>query len=196
MENLTLKQKKVFDFIQQRIVQDSFAPTIREIAHQFKFSSTGTVRDYLKALVKKGYIEIDSNKSRAIELKFKPRIPILGRVAAGSPILAQEDILGYLDFNEFSALSKKDIFALRVKGDSMIGKGIMDSDTVIVQKVSHAQNGDVVVALLQDEATVKTFLKKNNKIFLVPANKKYKPIVCNEETSIIGKVIGVLRKYV
>ena len=193
---LTSKQKKVLRFIYESIKVKQLPPTIREIAGKFGFSSTGTVRDYLKALTQKGYIKVSSHKSRAIELIKESlfSVPILGRVQAGLPTLAVEEIEGYLDLDSI-VFSDESTFALRVKGDSMIGTGIMPNDLVLVRRQSVAQTGETVVALIEDEATVK-LLKRNGKdFFLEAANPKYKPIKINEDVSIIGKVISVIRKF-
>jgi repressor LexA len=170
---------------------------VREIGEKFKFSSTGTVRDYLRALTRKGYIKLSERKSRGIELirSLTQGIPILGRVAAGEPNLAVEDIEGYIDLEEFQPHLASDVFALRVKGDSMIDAGIHEGDLVIVKRQGTALTGQIVVALINsDEATVKYIKQKDGKIYLQPANAKYKPIFA--EFTIIGKVIAVFRKYV
>ena len=193
---MSSKQKEVLAFIREKIREDSLPPTIREIARYFKFSSTGTVRDYLHALVRKGYLRLKKQKARAIELSESiSGIPVLGKITAGSPQIAQEDIVGYLDLDKL-VNPDEDLFALRVKGDSMLDAGIMEGDTVVVRKQPKAENGDIVVALMMDEATVKYFKKDNKGFFLCPANKKYKPIAFTESMVILGKVIAVLRKYV
>ena len=195
-ESLSKRQKSVLEFIRRRIIQDNLPPTIREIAGYFKFSSTGTVRDHLNALARKGYIRIGRQKARSIELvRGMFGIPVLGRIAAGSPQQAQEDIEGYLDPAEFFN-PDENLFALRVKGDSMIEAGILEGDTVIVRKQSRADDGDIVVALIADEATVKFFKKNGKRFFLAPANKKYKAFLLSENSLILGKVIRILRKYV
>lgn len=194
-ENLTTKQRQVLKFIYEAIKHNQLPPTIREIASYFKFSSTGTVRDYLNALVKKGYLKIARNKSRAIELVKEAvfSIPILGHVRAGLPSLAIEEIEGYLDLSSL-IFSDNNTFALRVKGDSMIEAGILPDDLVLVKKQSMAQTGETIVALVGEEATVKYLRKKGNKFYLEPANPQYEPIEVNEHISIIGKVISVVRK--
>jgi repressor LexA len=192
---LTEKQAKVLEFIKRKISLDKQPPTIREIAAHFKFSSTGTVRDYLESLQKKGFIKIHRLKARAIELKKELlQIPILGTVPAGKPALAQEYIEGYIDLHALMGYDNS-TFALRVKGNSMEQKGIMEGDVVIVHK-QQVEEGDIVVALIQDEATVKVFKKHKDSYWLEPANTQYQPILCTEETKIIGKVIGVWRNYV
>lgn len=203
MAELTPKQKKVLDFIKNS-VRKNLPPTIREIAKEMGFSSTGTVRDYLKSLEKKGYLKRLNNKSRAIELlKDNPnhpnearQIPIIATIAAGKPELAYEDIQGYIDPNNLflGRLSQSDIFALKVKGESMVEAGIMESDIAIIKKQETAENNDIIAALLENnEVTLKRLKKKNNKIFLEPANKNYEPIY--KDFTVIGKLITILRKY-
>ncbi|MDD3374590.1 MAG: transcriptional repressor LexA [Candidatus Omnitrophica bacterium] len=195
VKNLTGKQKNVLRFIFNQIRNEKIPPTIREIAQEFGFSSTGTVRDYLKALVDKGYIRVNEGKARAIELvKEAFRVPILGVVAAGNPTLAVEDIEGYVDLDDVY-FSDSDIFALRVKGDSMIEAGIMPDDLVMVRRQSVAQVGEIVVALIGEEATVKRLSKIGTHYFLVPANPKYQPISVTAETTIMGKVMTSIRRY-
>jgi len=195
-EKLTDKQRDVLKFIYDRIKTDHLPPTIREIAAHFDFSSTGTVRDYLQALTQKGFIRVSANKSRAIELVREAlfSFPILGKVAAGLPTMAVEEIEGYLNMDSL-VFSDEDTFALRVKGDSMILAGIMPDDLVLVRRQNMAQSGDTVVALIQDEATVKYLKKDTSSYFLEPANPKYEPIPVNEDVAIIGKVISVIRRF-
>ena len=197
MENLTEKQKKVLEFIRER-VREELPPTIREIAAKLGFSSTGTVRDYLEALEKKGYLRRTSNKSRAIELlKDSPhKIPVIASITAGKPDLAYEDIQGYIDTNDLflGRLAQSDCFALRVKGDSMVEAGIMEGDFAIMKKQASADNGDVVAALLDNnEVTLKRLRQRRAKFFLEPANKNYQPIY--KAFTVIGKLITVIRKY-
>ncbi len=193
---LTSKQRDVLKFIYQSIRADNRPPTIREIAGHFGFSSTGTVRDHLSALVEKGYIKISANKSRAIELVREAlfSFPILGRVQAGLPTMAVEEIEGYLKLDSL-VFSDDDTFALRVKGDSMINAGIMPDDLVLVRRQNIAQTGETIVALIQDEATVKNLGRRGNDYYLEPANPKYTPIRVDEQVSIIGKVISVVRRF-
>lgn len=193
---LTHKQQKVFGFICQRI-SENMPPTIREIAEELNFSSTGTVRDYLMTLERKGYLKLTDYKSRGIELTkdIFNKIPILASIAAGKPSLAHEDNQGYIEVNNI--LPKEDrgkVFALKVKGESMIEAGILDGDTAIIRKQEIAHNGDIIAALLENnEVTLKRFRQKNNTFFLEAANKNYKPIYKN--FSIIGKLISIIRKY-
>ncbi len=190
---LTPKQKKVFEFIKKRINKNT-PPTIREIANHMGFSSTGTVRDYLKALENKGYLKRKEGLSRSIELLKGGirKIPILASITAGGPDLAYEDIEGYVDLDEL--LTGADIFALRVRGDSMIEAGIKEGDIALIRKQSTAYKGEIVAALLDNnEATLKRLERKDGTIFLEPANKNYPPIF--KEFSIIGKLITIIRKY-
>ncbi len=196
MRELSVKQRAILGFIRDTINRNNPAPTIREIAARFGFSSTGTVRDHLAALNRKGYLKLTRHKARAIELTREAlRIPIIGRVAAGSPQLAVEDIEGYIELSEFNN-PDGNLFALRIKGDSMVDAGILEGDMVIVQRQARAANGDIVVALMGDEATVKALRIREKTIFLCPRNKRYKDIPCTESTVIIGKVISVVRRYV
>ena len=194
--NLTEKQKQVLKFIYKKIKTSNLPPTIREIAGHFGFSSTGTVRDYLKALANKGYIRVLANKSRAIELIKENlfSIPILGRVQAGLPSLAVEEIEGYLDLDSL-VFSDDSTFALRVRGDSMINAGIFPDDLVLVRRQQIAQTGETVVAMIGEDATVKNLRKRGHQYYLEPANPKYEPILMNEDVSIIGKVISVVRRF-
>ncbi|HNX82125.1 MAG TPA: transcriptional repressor LexA [Candidatus Omnitrophota bacterium] len=195
METLTEKQQKVLNFIKARIIEN-MPPTIREIAQELRFSSTGTVRDYLEALEQKGYLKRGTNRSRGIELVPELlRIPIIGRIAAGRGTLAYEEIEGYVDPDDLylGRMSMNDVFALRVKGDSMIEAGIMDGDIAIVKKQPTANNGDIIAALLDDnEVTLKRF-RKGTTTYLEPANALYPPIY--EEFTVAGKVLSIIRKY-
>ncbi|MFH0754589.1 MAG: transcriptional repressor LexA [Candidatus Omnitrophota bacterium] len=195
-EPLTEKQRNVLKFIHERIRGHQLPPTIREIGEKFGFSSTGTVRDYLNALVSKGYIRLREGKSRAIELVKEAlfQVPVLGRVQAGMPVYAAEDLLGYLNLDQF-AFPGPDVFALRVRGESMRDAGIMEGDFVLVRKQDHAQAGDMVVALIGEDATVKRLARRDNMYFLDPANSSFSPIAMTSEASIIGKVVQVVRDY-
>ena len=195
-KKLTPKQKQVLKFIYDAIKTNNIPPTVREIAYHFHFSSTGTVRDYLKALVNKGYIKITANKSRAIELVREAlfSVPILGRVQAGLPNLAVEEIEGYLNLDSL-VFSDDSTFALRVRGDSMIEAGIMPDDLVLVKKQEVAQTGEIIVALVEDEATVKNLRRRGKDYYLEPANANYAPILVDQRVSIIGKVISVIRRF-
>ena len=193
---LTSKQQKVFDFIREQ-TRRNIPPTIREIAEELGFSSTGTVRDYLTALQKKGYLKRTSHKSRAIELlKNSFKIPVIATITAGKPDLAYEDIQGYIDTNDLflGRLAQDDVFALRVKGDSMVEAGIREGDFAVMKKQASANNGDIVAALLEyNEVTLKRLRHRSGKFFLEPANKDYQSIY--KDFSIIGKLITIIRKY-
>lgn len=196
LKDLTDKQRSVLKFIYGRIRHQNSAPTIREIAEEFGFSSTGTVRDYLEALVKKGYIKLTKGKSRAIELVKEAlfSIPILGKVQAGLPTLAVEEIEGYLNLDSI-VFSDQSTFALKVQGDSMIDAGIMPNDLVLVRKQNVAQTGETIVAIIEEEATVKKLEKRGKNFFLDPANRNFQPILVDDRVSIIGKVISVIRRF-
>ncbi len=200
-EPLTARQKQVLDFIRRRIIFDRISPTVREVAGFFGFSSTGTVRDHLLALSRKGYLKLNKNKARALELVQESQsLPIVGMVACGKPEFAQEDIEGYLEPDKIFK-DRADLFCLRAKGESMSGAGIIDGDLLVVRRQPQAQIGDIVVALDGDEATVK-FLRRlpgsgrNSKYYLEPANKKYRNLAVRESTLILGRVISVIRNYV
>ena len=193
-ENLTSKQKQVLDFILERVHTVGSPPTIREIAQHFDFSSTGSPRVHLKALARKGYLRLNSRVARGIEVLARAiGIPIVGRVKAGGPELAVEDVEDYLDLSRVFP-REETIFALRVRGDSMIGVGIMDGDLAIVNRQPSAGEGEIVVALIEEEATVKRFFKEPRGVRLEPANPAYEPIV-SKDAVIVGKVIGVVRGY-
>ena len=193
MKELTVKQKRVLEFIMDR-VHENMPPTIREIAMHMGFKSTGTVRDYLKALENKGYLKRTDNLARSIELlrDTLKKIPILGSIPAGGPDLAYEDIEGYVELDDVLA-GQPDLFALKVKGDSMVDAGILDGDIAIIRKQSSAYKGDVVAALIGDEATLKRLRYTGKSAYLEAANKNYPPIF--EDFSIIGKLITIVRKY-
>ena len=208
-EELTDRQQEILDFIQQYAAANGFPPTYREIGKHFNISSTFGVKRHIDALVKKGHLTNESKTSRTLSIidegLNKSRqvldnivgLPIVGRVAAGYPLLAEENIEGNMMIDSSLLSSKIGCFGLKVRGDSMINAGILENDLVIVSPQKEAINGDIVVALLHDEATMKKFEIRENKIYLVPENEKYKPIEVDnvEEFSIIGKVIGVFRTY-
>lgn len=208
-EELTDRQQEILDFIQQYTFANGFPPTYREIGKHFNISSTFGVKRHIDALVKKGYLTNESKTSRTLSIidegLNKSRqvldniigLPIVGRVAAGYPLLAEENIEGNMMIDSSLLNSKSGCFGLKVRGDSMINAGILENDLVIISPQKEAINGDIVVALLHDEATMKKFEIRENKIYLVPENEKYKPIEVDnvEEFSIIGKVIGVFRTY-
>ncbi len=206
---LTERQKEILDFIQQYAVVKGFPPSFREIGKQFGIASTFGVKRHIDALVKKGYLSNESKTSRTIavlgEHANKPKhhsdnlveLPVVGRVAAGQPILAEENIEGNFMVDSNMLNSRNNCFGLKVRGDSMINAGIFENDLVIISPRQEVSNGDIVVALLRDEATMKRFFKQGNKVTLIPENEKYLPIEVEdiEEFSIIGKVVGVFRTY-
>jgi repressor LexA len=210
-DKLTDRQEEILLFIKQFTLESGYPPTLREIGKHFQISSTFGVKRHLEALVKKGFINIESNASRGISFIRKNaddfiersikdddtfiKIPIIGRVAAGLPISAVENLEGSLVVDPSFLKRAEDAFALRVKGDSMINAGINDKDLVIVSPKEQAKNGDIVVAMLNDEATVKKFEFLNNKIRLIAENNSYLPIEIKKEDDfkLIGKVKGVVR---
>lgn len=185
---------KVFEYIKDIAERYGYPPTLREIAKGVGLKSTWTVRYHLKKLVQIGYIKLRKGVSRGIEIsKLNTGIPILGRISAGRPEEAIENADEYItDIKEF--FDAKDTFALRIKGDSMEGAGIFEGDIVIVKRQNTAHNGDIVVALLENEATVKKFYLTEKGTKLVPANPKYSPII-SKDIKILGRVTGVIRKY-
>jgi repressor LexA len=201
VKELTKRQRDVLDFITEMIQKKGFPPTIREIGSKFKITSTNGVRAILSALTQKGYIRRKPLVSRGIELQTPSRasfvaIPLLGRIAAGLPILAVENIEGSMAVDR-SFLPGGDIFSLKVVGDSMKDSGIFDGDYVLAKMQPTADKGDVVVAVIGEEATVKRYFPENNRIRLVPANPVFEPIIVDRkspEFRIAGKVIGLLRK--
>jgi len=196
---LTQRQREVFEFIREYCRTENRPPTVREIADHFGFASPKAVTDHLNALERKGYIVRRNRKARNIELpeEFAPQgIPIAGRIAAGSPALAVEDIEGSVSLGELFDLSPG-TFALRVQGDSMQGAGILDGDYVVVQGDGRVRNGAIGVALLGDEATVKRVFFEGKNVRLKPENDDYEEIVVNESSpdfQICGPVCGVIRR--
>lgn len=205
-EEITDRQKEILDFIQDYVDFNGYPPTYREIGKQFNIASTFGVKRHIDALVKKGFLNNTNNSSRTLSLVVNNNpiqkgpvveIPVVGRVAAGQPILAQENIEGTFSIDKSFLGSHNQCFGLKVRGDSMINAGILEGDLVIIQPQKEAVNGEIVVALIGDEATMKRYVVEENKIFLVPENEKYEAIVIenDEDFSIIGKVIGVFRSY-
>ena len=205
METLTPKQQKIYDFIQTFTAEHGYPPSVREIGAAMGLKSPSTVHFHLKGLEEAGMIIKAEGKTRAITLPAAPRrtvaeeanarmnrIPVVGNVAAGSPILAEECIEDYLTFDT-QGLSGEH-FALRVRGESMIGVGILPDDLVVVHRQQEAHSGEIVVALFEDEATVKTLSQKNGQTWLLPANPDYQPID-GTHAQIIGKVVALLRRY-
>ncbi len=206
---LTERQESIYQFIKEFIDFNSYPPTYREIGTQFGIASTFGVKRHIDALIKKGFLNIGENSSRTLSLtnnfddNSKPinsdtiEIPIIGRVAAGQPILAEENIEGTFNIQASLINGKADCFALKVKGDSMINAGIFEGDVVIINPQKDANNGEIIVAMIDNEATLKRFNRNNGNILLMPENDKYTPIAINKSDnfSIVGKALGVFRWY-
>ncbi|MEW6046376.1 MAG: transcriptional repressor LexA [Bacillota bacterium] len=199
-KELTPRQRQILDYIKRTVRTRGYPPSVREIGEAVGLSSSSTVHGHLARLEEKGYLRRDPTKPRAIELledrqiirKEMINVPVLGRVPAGQPLLALQNIEDFfplpVDFTEY-----EDVFMLRVRGDSMKNAGILDGDYVVVRSQPSARNGEIVVALVDDEATVKRFYREHDHIRLQPENPRYKPIL-TQNVQILGKVIGVLRK--
>ena len=200
--NITAKQKEILEYIKEEILKRGYPPAVREICEAVHLKSTSSVHSHLETLEKNGYIRRDPTKPRAIEIcddSFQMvrtemvSLPVVGQVAAGQPILAQQNIDNYFPVPaEF--VPKGESFILRVKGDSMMNVGIFNGDQIFVQCCSTARNGDIVVALVDDSATVKTFYKENGYIRLQPENDSMDPIIV-DDCQILGKVFGVFRIF-
>ena len=194
------KEQKIYEYIRSQIALYGYPPSVREICAAVDLSSPSTVHGYLKKLEEKGLILRDGAKKRAMRLpeREEPQeevafVPVVGTVAAGTPILATENITDAFPF-PMRFVGNKELFMLKVKGESMINAGILDGDFVICERRETARNGEQVVALIDDSATVKTFYKENGHIRLQPENDALKPIIVNE-AMILGVVTGVFRKY-
>lgn len=213
MEELTDRQKEILRFIARTTEERGFPPTIREIGGEFAIRSTNGVNDHLKALERKGYLSRGEQKSRALVPTASGRmllgigasksraieVPVLGRVAAGLPLLAEENLDDTLQIDPgVLPQSGRDVFALKVKGESMIGDGILDGDLVFVRRQPTARSGEMVVALIEGEATVKRFFPESGRIRLQPSNPTMEPIFVAasqaKDTAILGVVVGVFRK--
>lgn len=199
---LSDKQREILEYIKSQILERGFPPAVREICEAVHLKSTSSVHSHLETLEKNGYIRRDPTKPRAIEIldddfnlsrREMVNVPIIGQVAAGEPILAQQNIEDYFPFPA-EQMPNHQTFLLRVKGESMINAGILNGDLVLVEQVPTASNGDMVVALIEDGATVKTFYKEEGIIRLQPENDTMDPIIVKDVT-ILGKVIGVMRFF-
>ena len=199
---ITDKQLQILEYIKSEILAKGYPPAVRDICQAVDLKSTSSVHAHLETLEKNGYIRRDPTKPRAIEIldedfnlgrREVTNIPLVGKVAAGQPILAQQNIENYFPFPVEMAPNAQ-CFALKVQGESMINVGINDGDYVFVQETGSARNGDLVVALVDDSATVKTFYKEKNHIRLQPENDDMEPIIV-KDCKIIGKVFGVFRLY-
>lgn len=198
MKELTPRQRNILAFLVKFIKKQGYPPTVREIGEHFGFLWPAA-RGHLRALEKKGFIRINQLKSRGIEIKGITetqgfRLPVIGKVAAGKPILAVEDIESHILIDK-TLFKTENAFSLKIKGESMIDAGIHDGDYVIVQPQTSIESGEIAVALIGDEATVKKIYIKKTQIILKPENKDMKPVTYNPENiKIIGRVIGVIRK--
>ena len=197
---ISAKQQEILEYIKESILNKGYPPAVREICEAVHLSSTSSVHSHLETLEKNGYIRRDPTKPRTIEIcddsfqmmrREMTSIPVIGRVAAGQPILATENIEGYFPL-PVDYVPNADTFILKVKGESMINAGIFDGDIIFVEKTNNVRNGDTVVALIDDSATVKTFYKEAGHIRLQPENDSMEPIIV-ENCEIIGKVFGVFR---
>lgn len=199
---ITEKQREILEYMKKEILNRGYPPTVRDICEAVKLKSTSSVHSHLETLEKNGYIRRDPTKPRAIEIiddnfnltrREMTNVPIIGRVAAGQPILAVENIESYFPIpTEY--MPNAEAFILKVKGESMINAGIQDGDNILVEKCSTAHNGDMVVALVDDSATVKTFYKEEDHIRLQPENDTMDPILV-PDCQVLGKVFGVFRFF-
>ena len=199
---ISAKQQEILDYIKEEILKRGYPPAVREICEAVNLKSTSSVHSHLETLEKNGYIKRDPTKPRAIEIcddSFQlvrnemTSIPIIGTVAAGQPILATENIEGYFPV-PVDMVPNAETFILKVKGDSMINAGIFSGDQIFVERTNVARNGDMVVALVDDSATVKTFYKEQGHVRLQPENDTMDPIIV-DDCDILGKVFGVFRLY-
>lgn len=189
------KEIAVFNYIKSRL-SDGISPSVREIMDAMGFRSTSTAHRYIRTLVDAGLIEKTGSMNRSLKLPNSPitSVPVIGTVTAGQPITAIEDITGYVGF-EAPGISPNELFALKIRGESMVNAGIFDGDIVIVRKSDYAENGDIVVALIgHEDATVKRFFKENGHFRLQPENDTMQPIIL-DDVEILGRVIGLKRYY-
>lgn len=198
MAEINKTQKRIYEYLMERTQVSKVPPSVREIAAAVGLKSTSSVQANLDALEQAGYIERDPMIKRSIRVCNEvendyTQVPLVGTVTAGAPILAVEQIEGYIPFAA-SVSRDKPLFALKVRGESMLNAGILSGDIVIVEKTPAAENGDIVVALIEDEATVKTFYKEKGHFRLQPENDAYEPIIV-DEVIILGKVKGLIRNY-
>ena len=197
MEKLKPKEQKVYDYIAKSLRENGYAPSVRDICRDLGYKSTSTVHMYLNRLDMFGYISKDDGKSRALKINGESAphvstVPLLGVVTAGNPILASENLEGYVGY--IGRGDSDSLFALRVRGESMIEAGILDGDIIIAEKTCYAENGEIVVAMIDDEATVKRFFREGGKYRLQPENSSMQPIICSE-VLILGKVVAIQRNY-
>ena len=198
MEKLKPKEQKVYNYIVNSVKNNGFAPSVRDIMNDLGYKSTSTVHMYLNRLDTLGYIRKEDGKSRAIsvvneDMPTVSAVRVLGTVTAGQPILAEENFEGYIGY--IGRASADEMFALKVKGESMIEVGIMDGDMIIAEKTCYAENGEIVVALIENEATVKRFFREDGHYRLQPENSTMKPIIV-DEVLILGRVVAIQRSYI
>ena len=200
---ITEKQSQILEYIKSEILRIGYPPAVREICEAVNLRSTSSVHAHLESLEKNGYIRRDPTKPRAIEIiddtfnltrREMVNVPMVGQVAAGEPILAEQNISNYFPI-PMEFMPNNDTFMLTVKGESMINVGIYDGDYVLVEQCNTARNGDIVVALIDDSATVKTFYKESDHIRLQPENDNMDPIIVSDEVKILGKVFGLYRFF-
>ncbi len=202
LDKLTERELEVYNYILDSIRRDGYAPSVRDICSALDMKSTSTVHTHLAHLEQKGVIQKAPGKSRSLRVGSDVlhntntvRVPILGKVAAGMPILAVENYEGYIDFPRPSShYTVGDLFALKIQGESMIEAGMLDGDLIVVEKCCTAQDGDIIVALVEDEATVKTFYRDGNRFRLQPENSTMDPIYV-DELLVLGKVVASMRFY-
>jgi len=195
MSKLSPMRQAILNFIEEYTVENGYPPSVREICAAVGLRSPSTVHSHIRILQEEGYLNKGEKSSRSLSLKNKPAfqsVPILGTVTAGLPILAQQEVEGYVPY---MGGSSGEMFALRVRGDSMINAHILDGDIVVVRRQQTAQDGEIVVALLEEEATVKRLRRGKNQVWLMPENPDYDPIDGNE-CSILGRVVSVCRPKV
>jgi len=202
------KQQQILDFVNRQIAEKGYPPSVREICQAVGFKSTSTVHAYIKKLEEEGQIKKDATKPRALRIlddrhcslegyiadREIENVPVLGKITAGQPILAVENIEETFPI-PVQYLENSTVFMLKVRGDSMINAGILDGDYILVKQQNTANNGDIVAALIGEEATVKRFYKEKDHIRLQPENPAYEPIIVKDELTILGKIIGLFRKY-
>ncbi len=203
MKKLTKRQQEVLNFIREEVLDKNYPPSVREICQAMNLSSSSTAHSHLKALQKKGYIKRDPTKPRALAITDpamveKPwqkakLVPVVGQVQAGIPVLAEENIENYM-LLPFAIVKNDTVFLLKVQGESMKDAGIYSEDLVIVRQQPEAENGEIVVALLENEATVKRFYREKDHIRLQPENAAFEPITA-KNVSILGKVVGLIRTW-
>jgi repressor LexA len=206
LHELTAEQNRVFSFIVRHRAETGFPPTVREIAEKLGYKSPNNVRQHLRLIEQKGYIRVLAGKARGIEVlvavqdygdqEEEEGVPLVGSVAAGRPLTAVENISGYVKLDR-TIFKGEGLFALRIKGDSMTGMGILNGDIVVVRQKQYAENGEVVVVIIDGEATLKRFFKYSDRVVLHPENSSYEDMVfsSNNLIQIAGKLVGVIRKY-